>query len=58
MAAYVNRLGEGVVCYASDYYHWDCAFPDTVKIVAERTDLSKSAKKAIFEDNPRRLYSL
>jgi predicted TIM-barrel fold metal-dependent hydrolase len=54
----VNRLGEGVVCYASDYYHWDCAFPDTVKIVAERTDLSKSAKKAIFEDNPRRLYAL
>jgi uncharacterized protein len=54
----VDRLGEGVVVYASDYYHWDCAFPDTVKIVAERTDLSKSAKKAMFEDNPRRLYAL
>jgi predicted TIM-barrel fold metal-dependent hydrolase len=54
----VNRLGEGVVVYASDYYHWDCAFPDTVKIVAERSDLSKSAKKAMFEDNPRRLYAL
>jgi uncharacterized protein len=54
----VDRLGEGVVCYASDYYHWDCAFPDTVKIVAERGDLSSSAKKKIFEDNPRRLYKL
>jgi hypothetical protein len=36
----------------------DCAFPDTVKIVAERSDLSKSAKKAMFEDNARRLYAL
>jgi hypothetical protein len=54
----VERLGEGVVCYASDYYHWDCAFPDTVKIVAERGDLSASAKKAMFETNPRRLYKL
>lgn len=54
----VNRLGEGVVLYASDYYHWDCAFPDTVKIVAERSDLSKSAKQKMFEDNPRRLYAL
>jgi hypothetical protein len=54
----VDRLGEGVVCYASDYYHWDCAFPDTVKIVAERGDLSASAKKAIFETNPRRLYNV
>jgi uncharacterized protein len=54
----VQKLGEGVVVYASDYYHWDCAFPDTVKIVAERDDLAKSAKKAMFEDNPRRLYKL
>ncbi len=54
----VDRVGEGVIVYASDYYHWDCAFPDTVKIVAERDDLSKSAKQAIFTDNPRRLYAL
>ena len=54
----VDALGEDVVVYASDYYHWDCTFPDTVKIVAERTDLSASAKKAIFDDNPRRLYAV
>jgi len=54
----VARLGEDVVCYASDYYHWDCAFPDTVKIVAERGDLTKSAKQKIFDGNPRRLYAL
>jgi predicted TIM-barrel fold metal-dependent hydrolase len=54
----VKRLGEDVVVYASDYYHWDCAFPDTVKIVAERDDLSASAKKKILETNPQRLYKL
>ena len=53
-----SSLGEDVVVYASDYYHWDCTFPDTVKIVAERTDLSASAKKKILDDNPRRLYAV
>ena len=54
----VNRLGEGVVVYASDYCHWDCKFPDTVKMIEERTDLSDSAKRHIFDDNPRRLYGI
>ena len=54
----VDSLGEGVVVYASDYCHWDCKFPDTVKILAERRDLSESAKRAIFEGNPSRLYGM
>lgn len=54
----VDACGEGVVVYASDYCHWDCAFPDTVKIIAERNDLTKSAKEAIFDHNPARLYGL
>jgi predicted TIM-barrel fold metal-dependent hydrolase len=58
VAHVVDALGEGVVVYASDYCHWDCKFPDTVKILEERTDLSARAKKAIFEDNPRRLYAI
>ena len=44
--------------YASDYHHWDCKFPDTVKIITERTDLSEGAKRRILEDNPRRLYAI
>jgi predicted TIM-barrel fold metal-dependent hydrolase len=54
----VQSLGENVVVYASDYHHWDCKFPDTVKIIAERSDLSQGAKQRILEDNPRRLYSI
>ena len=58
VAHVVNSLGEDVVVYASDYCHWDCAFPDTVKIVTERTDISQSAKRKILLDNARRLYAV
>ena len=54
----VQSLGEDVVVYASDYYHWDCKFPDTVKIIAERNDLSEDSKRHILEANPRRLYGI
>ena len=54
----VQTLGEDVVVYASDYHHWDCKFPDTVKIITERTDLSEGAKRRILEDNPRRLDTI
>jgi hypothetical protein len=58
VAHVVNTLGDGVVVYASDYCHWDCKFPDTVKILAGRTDLGEEAKKRIFDDNGKRLYGL
>ena len=54
----VDSLGEDIVVYASDYCHWDCKFPDTVKIVEERTDLSARAKVKILDGNPRRLYAV
>jgi predicted TIM-barrel fold metal-dependent hydrolase len=58
VAHVVSSLGEGVVVYASDYCHWDCKFPDTVKIIEERRDLSESAKKRMLDDNGKRLYGL
>jgi uncharacterized protein len=54
----ISTLGEGVVVYASDYCHWDCSFPDTVKIIEERNDLSAASKEHIFHKNPARLYAL
>lgn len=56
--AVIDALGEDIVVYASDYCHWDCRFPDTVKIIAERNDLSRSAKEKILSVNPARLYNL
>ena len=50
--------GPDVVCYASDYYHWDSVFPDSVKILAERTDLDARALERLFAANAARLYGL
>ena len=47
-----------VIVYASDYYHWDCAFPDTVKIIAERNDISDRARSGSSSDNAKVLYPL
>ncbi len=54
----VKLIGDERIIYASDYYHWDCGFPDTVKMIAERNDLSEKTKKRIFADNAAKLYNL
>ena len=37
MVPYVSEaVGDDIVCYSSDYCHFDCAFPDSVKILEER----------------------
>ena len=55
----VARLcGDDRIIYASDYYHWDCAFPETVKMIAERSDLSDATKRKVLSENSKRLYNL
>ncbi len=54
----VEILGDTKIVYASDYYHWDCSFPDTVKQIAQRTELSDATKKRILSENSKRLYPL
>ncbi|NRA07309.1 MAG: amidohydrolase family protein [Myxococcales bacterium] len=59
MLPYVaEALDAGIVCYASDYCHWDCAFPDSVKILVERDDLSGPVRRQLFCENAARLYAL
>jgi predicted TIM-barrel fold metal-dependent hydrolase len=53
-----DTLGDDVVCYASDYCHWDCAFPDSVRLLVERGDLGPDRKAAILGANAARLYGL
>jgi uncharacterized protein len=50
--------GTGVVCYASDYYHWDSVFPDSVSLLAERPDLDARALSRLFAANAAKLYDL
>jgi hypothetical protein len=38
----------GTVCYASDYCHWDCHFPDSVRDIVDARDLNFEQKKRIL----------
>jgi len=54
----LDRVGDETVCYASDYCHWDCAFPRSVQLLGERGDLSDARKAAVLAGNAARLYGL
>ena len=54
----VSKLGEDVIMYASDYAHWDCEFPDSVRKIAERPELTEQQKRKILRENAQRLYGL
>jgi predicted TIM-barrel fold metal-dependent hydrolase len=47
----------GLVCYASDYFHWDCKFPDSARAVVDRKDLTPDASARVLSENASRLYS-
>lgn len=53
-----DSVGSDIVCYSSDYCHWDCAFPDSVKILEEREDLPEAIKAPLFATNAAKLYGL
>ena len=53
-----DSLGPGAIVYASDYPHWDCEFPGSVRAIAERDELSDDVKRAILGGNARRLFHL
>jgi len=58
LPAVIQAVGEDVLLYASDYPHWDMDFPDSVRELWERTDLSPQARRKILAENARRLYRL
>ena len=58
LAATVELLGDRRIVYASDYYHWDCRFPDSARLIADRSDLGHDTKQRILADNARELYGL
>ena len=47
----LSEVGETHVVMATDYPHFDSTFPNTVKGILERPDISKHQKKLILEDN-------
>ena len=54
----LQSAGAGTVCYASDYCHWDCNFPDSAKDIIEAGDLSLEQKKNILGLNAVNFFEL
>jgi len=58
MLPYVfSSIADNIVCYSSDYCHFDCAFPDSVSILEKRRDLDDDVKARLFASNAARLYN-
>ena len=58
LPAVLEHVGEDRVLYASDFPHWDCSFPNSVRHISERQNLSDAAKRKVLGDNAARLYQL
>jgi predicted TIM-barrel fold metal-dependent hydrolase len=59
MIPYVfDAIAPDIICYSSDYCHFDCAFPDSVSIFDKRSDLSEPVKQRLFSRNAAELYKL
>ena len=52
MLAMISLLGGGIM----DYCHWDCRFPDSVRLIAERDRLSERAKARVLGENALRFF--
>ena len=51
-------MGEDSIIYASDYPHWDCRFPESVKLVQQNGTIPERLKKKVLSDNVKTLYNL
>ena len=50
--------GPATVLYASDYCHWDCHFPYSVKDIISGGDLSFEQKEDVLYKNAVRFFDL
>jgi predicted TIM-barrel fold metal-dependent hydrolase len=44
-------MGQHLVMYASDYPHWDCEFPESVRLVASIPGLTDAQKRRVLGRN-------
>jgi predicted TIM-barrel fold metal-dependent hydrolase len=54
----LDAAGPGSVLYASDYCHWDCHFPYSVKDIADARDLNDEQRKRILYQNAVDFFAL
>jgi uncharacterized protein len=51
-------IGEGQILYASDYPHWDMAWPKSVAAIRDRDDMPDALKRKVLGENALRFYGL
>ena len=51
-----DAVGDDFIVYASDYPHWDAIFPDSVRAISERAELSESTRRKILSENAARMF--
>jgi predicted TIM-barrel fold metal-dependent hydrolase len=54
----LKLIGEDQIVYASDYPHWDGSYPESLRELRSREDISETQKRKVLADNARRLYKL
>jgi uncharacterized protein len=47
----LDTMGPHMVMYASDYPHWDCEFPESVRMVASIPGLTDEQKRCVLGRN-------
>lgn len=58
LPAVIDELGADFILFASDYPHWDSAWPDSTKPLRERGDISNGDRAKILAENAVRFYGL
>lgn len=54
----VDQFGSDFILFASDYPHWDSAWPSSTKPLRERADISEADRERILGGNAQRFYGL
>jgi hypothetical protein len=54
----LRHVGESQVMYASDYSHWDCRFPESVRDIAGRAAMTAEQKRSVLSANAVRFFRL
>jgi len=54
----LDRIGETQVMYASDYAHWDCEFPNSVRMLSRIEGLDERRRSAVLGQNAIRWFNL
>jgi uncharacterized protein len=58
LPAVARILGDEFIMYASDYPHWDGAWPESTRPLRERADIPDDVRARIAGENARRFYAL